>query len=165
MKNQVFSWSDQHFGHSNIIKYCNRPFSDVEEMNETLIRNHNSVVNNDDHVIFNGDFMFYKKDTGIFSRLNGIKTLVRGNHDHEATENLGWDFIYDIFEFNHMSKRFVMCHYPMIHWNKKNNGSIHLYGHVHDEGNAKVEKIPNRYNICVEMTNYYPVNLKTFIGD
>lgn len=55
---KVFFTSDTHFGHSNIIKYCNRPFKDKDEMNETLISNWNKVVPEDGIVIHCGDFAF-----------------------------------------------------------------------------------------------------------
>ena len=46
----VYYISDLHFGHANIIKLCNRPFSDVNEMNEALIANWNNKVTNGDTV-------------------------------------------------------------------------------------------------------------------
>ena len=52
----VFFTADQHFGHKSIIEYCNRPFSDVEEMNEALIENWNKTVDNNDKIFVLGDF-------------------------------------------------------------------------------------------------------------
>ncbi len=160
----IFVTSDPHYGHANIIRYCNRPFINVEEMDYSLINNWNSVVDDNDTVIVNGDFMFYKNDTGIFNRLKGKKILVKGNHDKKAVFSLGWESMHDIYDFSYLGKHFVMCHYPIAQWNNRGHGSLHLYGHIHDEQNAKVEVIPNRYNICVEMTNYFPVNLETYLG-
>lgn len=78
-----FFISDTHFGHKNIIKFCDRPFSDVEEMNEALIENWNSVVGEDDEVFHLGDVALgpWVEWDSILTRLNGFKTLVIGNHD------------------------------------------------------------------------------------
>jgi len=59
----TFAISDPHFGHGNIIRFCNRPFSSVETMDQALMDNWNNVVGDYDTVIMNGDFMFYKVDT------------------------------------------------------------------------------------------------------
>jgi calcineurin-like phosphoesterase family protein len=156
---KTFVISDPHFGHANIIKFCNRPFSSVEEMDNTMVRLWNEVVGHDDKVIVNGDFMFYKKDTGIFNSLKGHKFLVMGNHDHSATKNLGWEGVYDIMDFIYNQRKVVMFHYPIEEWNGKFHGSIHLFGHVHT---TPVTEIPNRYNICVEKIGYAPVPIETF---
>lgn len=69
-----FIISDTHFGHANIIDYCNRPFRDVFDMDETLIRNWNEVVGKDDLVYHLGDFAFHKDKEdlmGLLSRLHG----------------------------------------------------------------------------------------------
>ena len=50
--------ADYHFSHKNIIEYTNRPFSDITEMDNTIVENHNSVVKPNDHVYFLGDFSF-----------------------------------------------------------------------------------------------------------
>ncbi|MFH1797956.1 MAG: hypothetical protein ABH844_01235 [Candidatus Omnitrophota bacterium] len=50
--------SDYHFSHANIIRYSNRPFETVEEMNEVIIRKHNERVKPEDTVFFLGDFIF-----------------------------------------------------------------------------------------------------------
>lgn len=92
MPNTFFT-SDFHFWHANIIKYCNRPFKSVEEMNEELIRRYNSVVSPDDTVYVLGDFaMAFRPVETITPRLNGKKYLVPGNHDwcfptHKKSKN------------------------------------------------------------------------------
>lgn len=75
--------SDTHFGHLNIIKYSNRPFKDVSHMNEVLIGNWNEVVAPNDTVYHLGDVALGDKSLweSVFSRLNGYKVLVVGNHD------------------------------------------------------------------------------------
>lgn len=83
--------SDYHYNHANIIKYCNRPFKSLEDMNETLIRNHNSRVKPEDTVLHLGDFCFRnsnnignglkEKAVDIERKFNGKIVHVRGNHD------------------------------------------------------------------------------------
>lgn len=78
----IFFTSDQHFWHANVIKYCNRPFGNVEEMNEQMVRNWNQTVGPDDTVYCLGDFSFAFRSVELYSRrLNGTKLLVPGNHD------------------------------------------------------------------------------------
>jgi len=82
----IFFVGDTHFGHANIITYCNRPFLTVQDMNEKLIQNWNRVVQPADTVIHLGDFSFLKDDKAkeICAQLNGHKVLVRGNHDRQT---------------------------------------------------------------------------------
>ena len=80
----IFFTSDLHFGHEGIIRMCNRPFQTLEEMDETLIKNWNSLAKPKDKVYVLGDFfMYYKKPKlrEILNRLNGTKILIKGNHD------------------------------------------------------------------------------------
>ena len=82
----VFFTSDTHFDHANIIRFCNRPFATVEEMNEALIANWNRKVHRDDTVYIMGDMFFRTTDPEpILQRLKGKKRLIVGNHIHPAT--------------------------------------------------------------------------------
>lgn len=76
-----FYTADPHFGHKNIITHCDRPFSNVEEMNEALVDNWNSVVGPDDEVWLLGDVAMSTTALPIINRLHGIIYLVPGNHD------------------------------------------------------------------------------------
>ena len=83
---KIYLISDTHFNHANIIKYCNRPFSDVEEMNKTIIKDWNNVVRYNDTVYFLGDLILSKNKGKrarelINSILNGNITIIKGNHD------------------------------------------------------------------------------------
>lgn len=81
----IWFTADYHFGHANIIKYCNRPFSSVEEMNNTIITNHNSLVRPEDTVYFLGDFHLYLPSAMYYlSLLNGTYVFIRGNHDRTS---------------------------------------------------------------------------------
>ena len=81
---KIYVTSDTHFSHANIIKYCNRPYSSIEEMNQSLVENWNSVVNKNDLVIHLGDFAWGRTIQSIkqhLDKLNGNKILILGNHD------------------------------------------------------------------------------------
>ena len=91
--------SDTHFNHLNIIKYCNRPFETVEEMNEFIIQKWNNTISNDDTVYFLGDFCLGNREKVIElgHRLNGHKILILGNHDRvtkTAFVDAGFEEIY-----------------------------------------------------------------------
>ena len=75
--------ADLHLGHRNIIDYCNRPFRDVEAMNNALVENWNESIAADDTVWIVGDFALGKiADTlPMVGALHGNKILVAGNHD------------------------------------------------------------------------------------
>lgn len=79
----IFFTSDLHFGHKNIIKFCNRPWDTTEEMDEALIANWNSVVGDNDIVFDLGDFAFAtnRRWKDILERLNGRHYLILGNHE------------------------------------------------------------------------------------
>ena len=79
----IYFISDTHFNHNNIIKYCNRPFKSINEMNQTIINNWNKTVKADDEIYHLGDLVLGKKEEmyNTVSNLNGKKYLIRGNHD------------------------------------------------------------------------------------
>jgi len=96
--------SDHHVGHHNILEYTNRHevWSSIEEMNEGLIANHNSVVAEDDIVYFLGDFAMGKiaETLPIAGRFNGKKRLYLGNHDRPFPKNKNaskWFEKYDVY--------------------------------------------------------------------
>jgi len=78
----IWFTADYHLGHGNIIKYCNRPFRDVEHMNQTIITRHNARVGQNDIVYHLGDFCFKQPKAHEWERkLNGKIVHVLGNHD------------------------------------------------------------------------------------
>ena len=116
---KVFFTSDTHFYHGNIIRFCNRPFKDVEMMNETIISNWNNTVGQDDIVFHLGDFCLggSAEWTKILDRLNGKIYLIMGNHD---LKNIRQGYI-DRFEHVAMQmhievgkQRIYLNHYPFL---------------------------------------------------
>jgi calcineurin-like phosphoesterase family protein len=129
--------SDLHFGHKNIIKYTNRPFNSVEEMNESLIQTFNDKVDKDDTVYCLGDFAFMHANDlrDILSRLNGNIHLIYGNHDKVIRSNVDIQKQFaSVGEYKEVTidkQHIVMCHYPMVIWNRKHHNSWMLHGHCH----------------------------------
>lgn len=154
---KTFFTSDTHFGHTNVIKFCNRPFKDKQEMDEALIDNWNSVVGPKDVVYHLGDFSFYSpnRTQGIINKLNGTLVLVRGNHDHKGIEGYRKGF-YPIQEIKLGKYLLVLCHFPLASWNRMDHGVIHLHGHCHgNDGRTRVSnKIPTRIDVGIDTCAY-----------
>lgn len=156
---RVFLASDHHFGHENIVEYDGRPFKDVQEMDEMLILNHNSVVSPDDVVIFAGDFALGSLENAekIRKRLNGLIYITWGNHDGHARK-LHWEgsserMSLKVQEYPTM----VISHYAHRTWYKQHKGYWHLYGHSH--GNLQ-EDGSLSFDIGVNSHNYFPWSMQ-----
>lgn len=160
---RTFIYSDPHFYHNNIIKYENRPFSSVEEMNETIIKNHNSIIKKKDWVFILGDFALAGKEATekICNRLNGYKILIIGNHDKhrgiKAWLNLGFDEVYRFPVIIH--NFFILSHIPMY----INNNMPYLNIHGHTHGNSM--KSDNFINVSLDVTNFMPLSLNKILED
>jgi calcineurin-like phosphoesterase family protein len=135
--------SDPHFGHERVIEYSSRPFSSVEEMDETLIDNWNKLVKPDDIIYELGDFAFLKLQPlkVLLHHLNGHKQAILGNHDKVIRKNKAellrdglFESIEDYVELNFKSQRICVFHYPMRSWRgaHHNPGAIALHGHTHN---------------------------------
>lgn len=156
--------ADTHFGHHNIIRLSKRPFNSADEMDETMIKRWNSVVGPDDDIWHLGDFAFRHKNTCadyIFSRLNGNKRLIIGNHDSEQVLALPWaqpPLFYNelaLSENGHI-EQIVLFHYGIRSWNGMFRKSIHLYGHSH----GNLPGCSRALDVGVDCWDYTPVSLK-----
>ena len=133
-----FYIADLHLGHSNIIKFDNRPFESVEEMDQTLIDNWNKVVSDEDTVYILGDFCWSKSElewAKILNKLKGEKVLIKGNHDlkyFSSSLQPMFKYIKDYDEVKDNGKRVILSHYPIPFYRGAYNPDIvHLYGHIH----------------------------------
>lgn len=161
--------SDTHFNHTNIIRYCARPFKDAEEMNRELIRRWNEYVRPDDAVIHAGDFALGHKDIEeIFAQLNGHKHLVLGNHDTGRIKRLPWVQVLDeslhVDMFHADQPSFLVVHNPMQETRYKTDYVIH--GHMHGKADLHpfVRKDGVKYvDAGVDCWNYRPVSLQELI--
>ena len=152
---KYFVIADTHFNHENIIKYCNRPFKSVEEMNETIIKNWNETVSNNDVIICLGDVGLGNSNDlkPIIERLNGKKILIMGNHDN-FSENK-----YREFGFHTVSRFpiiynnfFIMSHAPMEL--SETTPYFNFYGHVHND-NKYIDNATSKC-VSVERIGYRP---------
>jgi calcineurin-like phosphoesterase family protein len=156
----TFFTSDTHFGHSNIIKYCNRPFSSSWEMDKQLATNWNSVVGPDDVVYHLGDFAFGREATQEYisklaKQLNGQIHLINGNHEKLA-HSIKWRFasIKDYDEIEVEKQRIVLFHYGLRTWHHDLRGVWHLYGHSH----GGLEPYGKSLDIGVDSWKFTPVS-------
>lgn len=147
--------SDTHFNHTNIIKYCNRPFSSTIEMNEHIISKWNDTINKNDTVYHLGDFALQSdKNTvlNLVSQLNGKIILILGNHDRHSKQwflDCGFAEVYKSVEIN----QYILSHRPRLIDTLKDR--INIHGHIHNAEN-NLEK--SKYiNVSCEMLNYVPI--------
>ena len=134
---KIFYISDLHLKHNNVIKFDNRPFNTIEEMENTLISNWNSVVSNADHVYHLGDFCWGKKDDWIkyLKLLNGNIHIIRGNHDLRDFGSDVRKYIVEVSDYKEITdseKHVIMCHYPIMCYKASYNPNCYmLHGHTH----------------------------------
>lgn len=161
---RIYVIADTHFNHKNIIKYCNRPYNSVEEMNRDIICKWNSVVRPNDIVFHLGDFGFgtQMELESIFKQLNGKKYLIMGNHDYKVGKKY-----YEEIGFSGVYKEYTLVNIVFSHYPKKvKTGQINIYGHIHDTEPKDWYKDSDHVCVSVEKINYTPTNLSTILkGD
>ncbi|MEM8654116.1 MAG: metallophosphoesterase [Pseudomonadota bacterium] len=165
----IWYTADTHFGHENVMTFCDRPFSSVEEMDAVLIENMCDRVHDDDDLWIIGDFAFgpRSKDASylrsVFDRLPGArKHLIVGNHDREPTSSLPWDTVSPLVELRDgpIKQMNTLCHYPMITWNHARRGALKLFGHVHNNWLGS----RNSVNVGVDVWDYAHVQFDDIVA-
>jgi calcineurin-like phosphoesterase family protein len=165
----VWFTSDHHWGHANIIRFSNRPFASVEEMDEALVERWNGVVQTGDTVYHLGDMFLYKdvaKARAIRERLKGNICLIEGNHESTALrmkERFAW--VKEIADVKIPDpdaaggeQRIVLCHYAFRVWNKSHHGAWHLYGHSH--GSLADDPLARSFDAGVDCHDYAPISYR-----
>lgn len=180
-KQEIFFTSDLHFGHENVIRFDNRPFNTVEEMDEEMIKRWNAKVGKGDIVYVLGDFIWKaatNEAVSIIRRLNGQIILIKGNHDrflHNAAAKKALAGIKDYDDIcvtleNGTTRRCILSHYFIPFYNGHRYQAIHLHGHSHfTEESAEEVRITTElnekgydlkiYNVGCMYWNYTPVTL------
>lgn len=173
-----FFTSDLHFGHLNIIKYCNRPFADTDEMDEYLIRAWNETVSATDTVFVLGDVALGSIDKSLsrLGRLQGRKILVSGNHDRcwmyskrsdewrERYLNEGFDEIHEEMVYDLAGEEVILSHFPykgdsheverFPAARPEDAGKWLFHGHVHDAFAQRGRQV----NVGVDVRNFRPIS-------
>lgn len=182
---QVYFTSDLHFGHRNVINFCNRPFSDVKEMDRILVENYNSVVQNQDIVFILGDLFWFSDSRAIQKTLNKLAGkeiyILPGNHDdfqhYYRVVDPRIHLLSDVAVVwigypNKSLEEIWLSHYPMLTWPHRTKGKLQLFGHIHTGPNRINLKnsidVPGKdlelrsgqqYDVGVDNNCYKPVSL------
>ena len=179
----IYFTSDLHLGHANAIKFTNRPFQSVEQMNDGLIRNINETVMANDELWILGDFAFKVNMAAAkqFRDQINCKTvhMITGNHDKDYTRDHIFQSVQPYKELKTEYGKFILFHYPIYEWNGAHNGTIHLHGHIHSTGSYNtanlqkkyIDRFPEKsfmkdsalglriYDIGVDANNYRPISI------
>jgi calcineurin-like phosphoesterase family protein len=129
----IFTSSDHHMGHRNIIEYCNRKFSSVDEMDDFYVKQWNDTVKPEDIIYYLGDLSFHPET--YLDRLNGKIHYILGNHDFKKAnqirrfKNVISVEKLDVIKIDNID--ITLCHYKMYYWFKSHFNSWHFYGHSH----------------------------------
>lgn len=182
----VWFWADPHIGHANIVRLCDRPYGDVEEMNEALLENYNSVVKPTDSAYWLGDIALGKiaETLPLVGLFNGYKLLVPGNHDRifsgEKQKSIDrflpeyskvfQQILPEVTTFTAGKRTILLSHFPYQgdhtendrHVDKRpvNRGLPLVHGHIH--GLRKTEG--RMLNCGVDVWDYRPVSLDEIIA-
>jgi calcineurin-like phosphoesterase family protein len=154
----IFFTADTHFGHCNILKYCNRPFKDWEHMNEGIIQNFLERLRAGDTLYHLGDVCHSTFDVSRFlDRMPNIQVhLIYGNHDKPKLlkhQKIVWAGDYKSIPIG--NDRFVLFHYPIRSWNHKGHGAYHCFGHCH----GALPDFDRSMDVGVDTHNYYPYHV------
>lgn len=179
---KVWFTSDLHFGHRNVLKFCNRPWNNEKEMEVGLIENWNKCVGDNDVIFVLGDTFWFNDSRSIkkvLSQLNGKDIyILPGNHDEfesyyrvdDPRIHLCSDVVVCWFTKEGEPKREVwMSHYPMMTWPHRENGTWQLFGHIHSQPGKEVgvdQDLPlhwNQVDVGCDRWYYTPISLDFLI--
>jgi len=157
---KIYLVADTHFNHERVIESSARPFNNVKEMNESIIKNWNNTVNKNDIVYHLGDFGFGSLDElkQIFDKLNGEKYLIMGNHDLRYGKNfflkLGFVQVYKKGMLR--LDKYLLTHYPR---ELEEQDAFNYYGHIHNQPEEEIYIDGKHKCISLERTNYKPIRI------
>ena len=156
--------ADTHFGDADLVRRRRSAFGSVEDHDEALVARWNARVGAEDEVWHLGDFAAEASRehcAAIFRRLNGVKRLVRGNHDTNRVLDLPWaqppvdSARIGVVDAAGTSRRLFLSHYPHRSWPGFWRETRHLYGHTH----ACLPDTSRSCDVGVDAQDYRPVDL------
>lgn len=163
--------SDRHFGHANIIKYCGRPFKDVNHMNRELVKKHNERVKPEDIVFDLGDFCFRNSKGGkagegtlhkadyYEEQLNGDRVKIKGNHDKNNTVKTHIEKV--VIKYG--GKKITLVHNPM---HADSSCDLNFVGHVHEKWKFRtLGQSSFMINVGVDVWKFKPVSYEEIMRE
>ena len=168
----IYFTSDLHLGHENIIKHCDRPFQNADEMDEALISNWNACVTNNDTVYILGDLIFRsrKRPEEYLTQLTGKKHLIIGNHDRswisECDLNRYFESVSNLLYISDGIRQITLCHYPMMSWPHAQRCYM-VFGHIHSNTDADfwplIENSEKMLNAGVDVNHFKPATFDEMV--
>ena len=168
--------SDYHLGHRNIIGLCDRPFGNVEEMDQAIIDRHNAHVGETDTVYDLGDFAFRCTPEYVvqcLTQLKGRRHLLWGNHDKPLRQALKQGLLDGLLASGRLTligdpdphlqtalrikvdeQKIVLAHYAQRTWQGAFRGTWHLYGHSH----GNLSSFRKSIDVGVDAHDFRPVS-------
>ena len=173
---KIYFCSDLHYNHENVINFGDRPFSNVHEMNKSIMEELRSTLQPEDILFTLGDDFWKMKENEIIYLLDTLPTKnlykLMGNHDkygyYWCGGNVGkkYKMIADILDITvkYQGKIYslVLCHYPIYDFNKMYHGGLHLFGHVHGGLDEEFRNNP-RLMVDVGYDGEFARDLGTFL--
>ena len=169
----IFLCSDHHFSHKALLTFTTadgskvRDFDSVEQMDETMVENHNRVVSPKDKVYFLGDVAFSKANLAIVARLNGEKILIKGNHDQEKLTE--YQKYFKDVRGSHQFSGLLFTHIT-VHSDSLGRWDANVHGHLHTNQvmlpgrpasiYSSIRVDPRYYCVCMEQIDYTPITLE-----
>ena len=162
-----FFTADLHFGHNNVINFKNtdgtkaRDFATVQDMEDAMVQMHNEIVKPTDKVYMLGDIAFNQRGLDKVKQMNGIKILVKGNHD-QLKLNKYVDVFKDV-RGCHVMNGLVFTHIP-IHVDQLGRFGCNVHGHLHMNRVMQGDKIDPRFLcVSVEHTDLKPIEFEDMV--
>jgi calcineurin-like phosphoesterase family protein len=158
---RVFFISDTHFDHVNIIRYCNRPFNSVREMNDILVNNWNRTVGKNDVVFFLGDLVVGRRSRPPdywLPKLRGNIVFIKGRSRHHVDRARGINF-YDRLILNHEGQKFLLVHNPKDVPSDWKDWVIHGHTHNNNPEYPLINRKNKTINVSVELLDYKPLSM------
>ena len=168
---RVWLISDTHFDHTNIIRYCNRPFVSTEEMNECILHNWHLTVLPDDVVYFLGDMAFGRGSRNPrwwATQLSGRIVWIKGSHDHGIRPSSVVDGIKRVVLSEQITCDGVV--FMLVHdtfdaivtgWRE-----WVIHGHNHNNRPHIDDRFGHReVNVSVEVIDYRPISLARIVEE